>query len=108
VQDRTEGQAIVPRGTEVGDVNVAIAHCLVLAPLQQGVALGASILGQHVQRILAFPCKIYRISDFSIMFHENRIYILKVYNKTGQDSVGKRLFENPYVEGLRNIQKKIF
>jgi len=40
------------------------------------------------------------------MFHENRIYILKVYNKTGQDSVGKRLFENPYVEGLRNIQKK--
>jgi len=26
------------------------------------------------------------------MFHENRIYILKVYNKTGQDSGGKRLF----------------
>lgn len=53
VQDGAQRQAVVPRRTEVGDVDVPVADRLVLAPLQQRVALAAAVLHQRVQRILA-------------------------------------------------------
>lgn len=37
VKDRTEGQSVVPRTAEVSDVDVLIARCLALTPLQQCV-----------------------------------------------------------------------
>lgn len=53
VQDGAQRQAVVPRRTEVGDVDVPVADRLVLAPLQQGVPFAAAVLHQRVQRILA-------------------------------------------------------
>lgn len=53
VEHSAEGQAVVPAAAEVGDINVLIALGLLLAPLQQSVSLGASVLsGQSRQRVL--------------------------------------------------------
>jgi hypothetical protein len=41
---------------EVGDVDISVADGLVLAPLQQCVALRAPVLHQRVQWILPFTC----------------------------------------------------
>lgn len=43
MENCTESQAIIPAAAEVCDVNILIALCFLLAPLQQGVPLGASI-----------------------------------------------------------------
>ena len=39
VEQSTEGKAIVPTAAEVRDVNVPVAACLVLAPLEQSISL---------------------------------------------------------------------
>lgn len=43
VKQSTESQPIVPAAAEVGDVDILIAFCLLLTPLQQGVPLRSSI-----------------------------------------------------------------
>lgn len=53
VEEGAEGQAIVPRRTKVRDVHVPVADQLVLAPLQQGIPLRASIHHERVQRVLS-------------------------------------------------------
>lgn len=57
VENCTESQAIIPAAAEVCDVNILVALCFLLAPLQQGVPLGASIFScQGRQGILPlFP-----------------------------------------------------
>lgn len=55
VQDGTQGQAIIPTGAEIGYVDVGVADRLVLAPLEEGVPLGASVLGKGGQWVLLVP-----------------------------------------------------
>lgn len=43
VKQCTESQPIVPAAAEVCDVDILIAFCFLLTPLQQGVPLGSSI-----------------------------------------------------------------
>lgn len=52
MHDRTQREAIVPGGTEVSYVYISIADSLVLTPLKQGIALGASIFHERIQRVL--------------------------------------------------------
>lgn len=58
VHDRAQREAIVPGRAKVGYINVSIADSLVLTPLKQGVAFGATVLDERVQRILPVACKI--------------------------------------------------
>lgn len=43
MQEGTEGQPIVPAAAEVCNVNILVAFCFLLTPLQQSVPLGPSI-----------------------------------------------------------------
>lgn len=55
MEESTEGQAITPAAAEIGDINVRIAFCLLLAPFQESIALGAAIFpGQGSQRVSPF------------------------------------------------------
>ena len=60
VEDGAEGEAVIPAGGEVGDVDLRVADGLVLAPLEQGVALRAAPLGQHRQGVLLIASQLSR------------------------------------------------
>ena len=53
MEEGTEGHPVVPGAAEVGNVHVHIAAGFGLAPLQQGVPLGAAVLDQSGQRVAA-------------------------------------------------------
>lgn len=55
VQEGTEGQAVAPAAAEIGDIDVRVTFRLLLAPLQQSVALGAAVFpGQGGQGVSSF------------------------------------------------------
>lgn len=54
MKNRAQRQAVVPRTAEVRYIDISIAYCLILTPLEQSVALGPAVLHQTAQRILAF------------------------------------------------------
>jgi len=52
VQNGAEGETVVPAAAEIRYVDSLVSQGLILAPLQQGVALGSSPSGQGAQRVL--------------------------------------------------------
>lgn len=55
VQQRAQRHAVVPRRTEISNVDVTVSSGLLLAPLEERVPLRAAVLHlQSVQRVLAF------------------------------------------------------
>ena len=75
VEDGTEGQAIVPAGGEIGDVHLGVAEGLALAPLEEGVALGASSLGQGSERVLlvATQLQIENTQELKTIFSQTKL-----------------------------------
>lgn len=44
VQDGAESKSVIPAAAEVGDVDVPVANHFILAPLQQRIPFGATVL----------------------------------------------------------------
>ena len=53
VEESAEGHPVVPGAAEVGNVHVHVAGGFGLAPLEQGVALGAAVFDKSGERIAA-------------------------------------------------------
>jgi hypothetical protein len=52
MHEGAQGQAVIPRAREIGDVNALVAACFSLAPLQQCIAFRAAIPNKRPQRVL--------------------------------------------------------
>lgn len=53
MHDRAKCKTIVPRATEVRDVDVPVANGFVLAPLEKSVAPGAAVFNEAAKWIFA-------------------------------------------------------
>lgn len=61
MQQGTQRHSIIPRTTEIRDIDVGVADRLVLAPFQQGISFWTTIFYQRLQRVFSFTCIKFKI-----------------------------------------------